>query len=91
MRSLRLLCPCLADELVGRKAFQGLEPAGEVVGDDEVGEVLLKLVVALLIEELDRGVLDGSVHVLDLTVGPRCLALVVRCSMSFLAQACSKA
>lgn len=36
-------CPLLADEFVGRQTFEGLEPAAEVVGIDEVGEVLPQL------------------------------------------------
>ena len=41
------------------------------VGGDEVGEMLAELVVAFVVEALDRGVLDGPVHPLDLAVGPR--------------------
>jgi hypothetical protein len=33
--SLGLLCPGLANELVGREAFEGLDPLGEIVGVDE--------------------------------------------------------
>ena len=62
--------PSLADELVGCEASQRLEAPTEVVGCDEVGEVLSELVVADVVEALDRRVLDRSVHPLDLTVGP---------------------
>lgn len=63
--------PRLADEFVGREALEGLEPARKVVSRDEVGEMPAELVVALVVEALDGGVLDGPVHSLDLAVGPR--------------------
>ena len=64
--------------LVGREAPQGLEPTGMVVGVDEQLQVGSELLVGLVMVALDGGVLDGSVHPLDLTVGPgmvgkRCL------------------
>jgi hypothetical protein len=75
-----LACPGSADELVGCEALQGLEPSGEVVGLDEVAEVLSELVVALVMIALDGRVLDGSVHSLDLTIirHDGCGALVVQ-------------
>jgi len=48
-----------------------LEPASEIVGCHEVGEVRPELVVALVVEALDGSLLDGAVHPLDLTVRPR--------------------
>ena len=45
-----LIRPGLADELVGREAFEGLETACEVVGCDEVGEVAAQRVVAVVVE-----------------------------------------
>ena len=60
----------LADELVGREALEGLEPAREVVGCEKVSEMGAELVVALVVEALDGGVLDSPVHPLDLAVGP---------------------
>ena len=53
--------PSSADELVWCQPLQGLEPACEVVGGHEVGEVLPELVVAFVVEALDRGVLEGAV------------------------------
>jgi hypothetical protein len=50
----------------------------ELVGRDEVREMLEELVVAFGIEAPDACVLNGSVHSLDLTVCPRMLCLVVR-------------
>ena len=60
--------PALADELVGREALQRLQAPAEVVGCNEVGEVLSELVVAGVVEALNGGVLDGAVHALDLPV-----------------------
>jgi hypothetical protein len=53
-----------------REDFERLQPASEIVGFDEVLEMLSKLLVAFVIEALDGGFLDGSIHSLDLTVGP---------------------
>src|SRR3954466_12721566 len=64
-----------ADELVGCETLEGLEPAGEVVGRDEVGKVLPELIVAIVVEALDGGVLDSPVHPLHLAIGPRVLCL----------------
>jgi hypothetical protein len=55
--------------------FRVFEPAAEVVSGDEVGEVPAELIVAVVVEALDGGVLDGAVHPLDLTVGPGVLGL----------------
>ena len=60
---------------MGPEALEGLEPCGEVVGRDEVREVLAQLVVGLAVEALDRRFLDRPVHPLDLTVGPGMLGL----------------
>ncbi len=51
---------------VGCEASQGLEPSGKVIGCHEVSQVLPELVMRGVVEALDRGVLDGAVHVLDL-------------------------
>lgn len=71
----RLGCPLFADEFIGCQAFEGLEPAAEVVCIDEVGEVLPQLRVIVIVEALDGGFLDGPVHSLDLPIGPRMLDL----------------
>ncbi len=63
--------PLFADELVGRESLEGLEPAAEVVGVDEVLEVPPQLIMAIVVEALDGRVLDGAVHALDLSVCPR--------------------
>jgi hypothetical protein len=72
---MRLGGPAFADELVGCEALEGLQSPAEVVGRDEVSEVTAKLIVVVVVEALDCRVLDGSVHSLDLTVGPRVLRL----------------
>ena len=57
----RFDCPLFADELAGREAFEGLQSSPEVVGADEVGEVVAQLVVILVVEAFDRRVLDRAV------------------------------
>jgi hypothetical protein len=64
------LCPPFAQIFVGREAFERLESSGEVVGSEEVGQVRFELVVGVVEVSLHRSVLDGSVHALDLPVGP---------------------
>lgn len=68
-------CPDFADVFVGRQPLEGLEPFGEIVGCDEVAEMGLELIMAFVVIPFDGGVLDGSVHPLDLTVGPRMVGL----------------
>src|SRR5262249_4530294 len=72
---IRLLCPRLADELVGCEPFESLQASAEVVGRDEVGEVAAQLLVGFVIEALDGSLFDGPVHALDLAIGPGVLRL----------------
>jgi hypothetical protein len=51
--SLWLVCPGFADEFVWCEAFEGLEEFGEVVGLDEVSEVVAELVVGVVVEPPD--------------------------------------
>lgn len=44
----------IANELVGREAFECPEPAIEVIGRDEAGEVLPEFVVAPALATLER-------------------------------------
>ena len=60
---------------VRREAAQGLEPAGMVVGIQEELQMRSELLVAVVVVALDGGVLEGSVHALDLTIGPRVIGL----------------
>ena len=84
---MRFLCPAFADELIGRQPLQGFEPLAEIVGRDEVGEVLAKLVVRFVVEALDGRVLDGAVHPFDLAIGPWVLRLG-RAMIDIVARAC---
>src|SRR5438046_4450302 len=68
--ALWLFCPESAGVFVGRKSFEGLESSGEVVGGDEVCEVTAQLIVSLVEEAFDGGFFEGSIHALDLAVGP---------------------
>ena len=67
----RLDGPSFADELVGREALERLQSTPEVVGLDEVAQVLPELVVVFVVVAPDGGVLDGPVHSFDLAIGPR--------------------
>ncbi len=73
--ALRLFCPDRGDVFVRCEPFEGLESSGEVVGVDEVGEMLSELLVGLVGEAFDGGFFEGSVHALDLAVGPGMLGL----------------
>jgi hypothetical protein len=64
------LGPEFAEVFVGSECFEGLESSGEVVGFEEVSQVRFALVVGVVEVSLDGSVLDGSVHALDLPVGP---------------------
>ena len=46
-----------------------------IVGIDEQVQMRSKLVVAVVVVALDRRILDGAVHPLDLPVGPRMVHL----------------
>ena len=67
---LRLFCPDRADVLVGCESFESLESSGEVVGLDEVGEMLSEVLVGFVVKAFDGGFLECSVHAFDLSVGP---------------------
>ena len=73
--SFWLFRPNLTDVLVRCETLEGLKTLGEVVGSDDVREMSLQLVMGFVVEALDRRVLDGAVHPLDLTIGPRVLGL----------------
>jgi hypothetical protein len=69
------LGPEFAEVFVGREPFEGLESSGEVIGFEEVVQVRFELVVGVVEVSLDSRVLDGSVHALDLPVGPGMVGL----------------
>lgn len=68
--SLGFFCPNGADVLVGCKSSEGLEPSSEVIGVDEVGEVLAEVLVGFVTEALDGRFFEGAVHAFDLAIGP---------------------
>ena len=73
--SLWFSCPEGADVFVGCEPFESSESTCEVVGIHEVGEMFPEVFVGFVVEALDGGFLEGSVHALDLAVGPRVLGL----------------
>lgn len=75
--------PLIADEHRRCGAFERLAAAAKVVGCDEVSEVMFGLFVAVVVETLDGGVLEGAVHPLDRPFVQECLILVKRCSIPF--------
>ena len=56
--SLGFFCPDVADVFVGRESSEGLESSGEIVGIDEVGEMLPEVLVGFVIEALDGGLFE---------------------------------
>lgn len=73
--ALWFFCPDGADVFVGCKPLEGLESSGEVIGADEVGEMLPEVFVGFVVEALDGGFLEGTVHAFDLAIGPGVLGL----------------
>lgn len=65
-----LLCPGLADELLGDKGFEGFGALCEVVGADKVCEVASQLVMGFVVEAFNARFCDRPVHALDLSIGP---------------------
>ena len=59
--SLWLFCPEFADVLIRREAFECLEPSGEIIGCDEIGEMGL-------MSEAAEPVLPGVVKWVSLSV-----------------------
>jgi hypothetical protein len=68
-------CPDFADVFIRGEAFEGLQPPAKIVGADEVCEMGIELLVAVVVIALDGGFLDGPVHAFDLTIGPWVLDL----------------
>lgn len=73
--SFWLQSPPFAYELIGREPLQGLETATEVVGDNKAFEIGSKLHVMVVVEAFDCRLFEGSVHPLDLSIGPGMLRL----------------
>ena len=53
---------------MGSEVLEGLELFGKVVLRDEVGEMAFELVVSVVVEAPDGGLVDGAVHAFDLPV-----------------------
>lgn len=64
--SFWLFCPDFADVFVRREAIEGLEPPRIIIGVDEVDQVGLELLMAVIVIAFDGGLLDGPVHALHL-------------------------
>ncbi len=69
-KSIGLILPTFANELVCSKTAESLESFGEIVGSDEVIEVGAQMLMAVVVVALNSGLFEGAVHALDLTVGP---------------------
>src|SRR5262245_27144944 len=67
--------PNFADGLERCEAAKGLEPFGEVVGVQERAEVLSELPVGFVVVAPHGRLLEGTVHALDLAIGPRVVGL----------------
>ena len=88
--AMGFFCPRFTDELIGREPFKGFESPGKVTGGDELVQVQPEVVVNFVIKAFHGGILQCSVHALDLAIGLGCFGLVSRWSTSFKAQAYSK-
>jgi uncharacterized protein (DUF2147 family) len=86
----RVVCPRVADALVGRQPSEGLERLGKIIRFQEGGEVFYELPVGVVVIFPDSGVFDRAVHSFDLAVRPW-LGLVRRCSMACSRQMRSRA
>jgi hypothetical protein len=58
-KSARVVLPAFADVFVRSKSVESFESSCEIVGGDEVEEMDLKLIVAVIVVPLDGGFLDG--------------------------------
>ena len=68
--SFWFLCPYFADVFEGREALEGFEPPPIIMGVDEVVQVGVELLMAVVMIALDGGVLDRPVHAFHLAIGP---------------------
>lgn len=67
---LRLGCPLFADEFV---RCQGIEPSHEIVGINEVSQMLAQLSMVVVMEAFYGGLFDCPVHPFNLSIDPRVL------------------
>jgi hypothetical protein len=67
---LRFKNPVFAGKFAGCQPFKGLESSGGVISGDEVGQMLPKLGMIIVMKAFNGGLLDGSVHAFDLSLCP---------------------
>ena len=72
---VRVWSPDFDDIFIGGEAAEGLQPASEVIGVNEVRQMRPELLMAFLVEALNCSFFDGTVHALHLTIGPRMVRL----------------
>lgn len=68
--SFWLGCPYFADVFVWSEAADCLQASRKIVCRQEIVEMCVQLVMAVVVEPFDRGIFDRSVHALDLAVRP---------------------
>ena len=66
---LLLIYPAFVDEIIWREALICLGEAAKIVGCDQVIEVVLWLIKAVVSVASGRGFLDGSIQSLNLPSG----------------------
>lgn len=69
-KSFRLGRPYGFDEIIGRFTFEGFEPRSEIIGHKERMQMFLQFFVACVVIPADSCLFNGSVHSLNLAVGP---------------------
>ena len=75
---IRVFCPAFADVFVRREASKGSQPLGEVVGGEESGEVVSKLIVAVVMVMADGGLFQRPVMRSTWPLVQRCFGFVDR-------------
>ena len=68
--SFWLFCPHFANVFIRRKATQCFQSPGIVVSIDEVCEMNSELIMIVVVEAFDGGILDRPVHAFYLPIGP---------------------
>lgn len=68
--SFRFGCPDCADVFVWSEAAECLQSARKIVCRYKVVEMCPQLVMAVVVEPFDCGILDRSVHAFDLSIRP---------------------
>lgn len=68
--ALRLVCPGFADELIGCQPLQRPQSPGKVMSHQKGLQIRSQPFMRLVVVAFYRGVFDGSIHVLDLSIPP---------------------